>query len=72
MGAGPLVTRGSVVIVELPPTQTHEQAGKRPCVVVSSEQSVASARYEMVVIVPLTSTQLSGSLYPVIAKVMRT
>lgn len=68
MGAGSLVTRGSVVVVELPPTRTHEQAGRRPCIVVSNEQSVANARYEMVVVVPLTSTRLNGKLYPFITK----
>ena len=68
MGAGSLVTRGSVVVVELPETPTHEQSGLRPCVVVSSEQSVANARYEMIVVVPLTTTQLKGQLYPAITK----
>ena len=68
MGPGSLVKRGSLVIVELPPTQTHEQAGRRPCVVVSSETSVANARYDMLVVVPLTSTNLAGKLYPLIRK----
>ena len=66
MGRGSLVKRGSVVVVELPPTRTHAQAGRRPCVVVSSEASVMNARYDMLVIVPLTSTRLNGRLYPVI------
>lgn len=66
MGRGSLVKRGSVVVVELPPTLTHEQAGRRPCVVVSSEASVINARYDMLVIVPLTSTRLNGRLYQII------
>jgi mRNA-degrading endonuclease toxin of MazEF toxin-antitoxin module len=40
MGRGSLVKRGLVVVVELPRTLTREQAGRRPCVVVSSEASV--------------------------------
>lgn len=68
MGRGSLVKRGSVVVVELPPTPTHEQTGCRPCVVVSSEDSVVKARYEMLVIVPLSSTRLNGRLYPIIKK----
>ena len=68
MGRGSLVKRGSIVVVELPPTLTHEQAGRRPCVVVSSEASVMNARYDILVIVPLTSTRLNGRLYPVIKK----
>jgi len=54
MGRGSLVKRGSIVVVELSPTLTHELAGRRPCVVVSSEASVMTARYDMLVIVPLT------------------
>ena len=68
MGSGALVKRGSLVVVELPKTQTHEQAGRRPCVVVSSETSVENARYDMIVVVPLTTTTLSGKLYPLIKK----
>ncbi len=36
--------------------------------VVSSEASVINARYDMLVIVPLTSTRLNGRLYPIIKK----
>lgn len=68
MGAGSLVHRGSIVTVSLPSTPTHEQAGRRPCVVVSNEQSVVNARYDMIVVVPLTSTVLNGKLYPQLKK----
>lgn len=68
IGSGSLVKRGSIVTVELPHSQTHEQAGRRPCVVVSNEASVINARYDMIVVVPLTTTMLSGNLYPTIKK----
>ena len=68
MGARTLVKRGSLLIVELPPTITHEQAGRRPCIAVSSEESIANARYDMIVVVPLTTTKLTGRLYPEIKR----
>jgi len=68
MGSKILVQRGSLVVVELPPTETHEQYGRRPCMVVSSEGAVANAKYDMLVVVPHSSIQLSGVLYPTIRK----
>ncbi|MEN9847188.1 MAG: hypothetical protein RIS36_2335 [Pseudomonadota bacterium] len=62
MGRGSLVKRGSVVVVELPPTRTHEQAGGRPCVVVSSEASVMNARYFIDFTIPRSLT--SSSMIP--------
>lgn len=48
------VTRGSIWVIDLDPTVGHEQAKKRPCLVVSDDIFNNSAR-ELVVILPLTS-----------------
>lgn len=61
------VARGSVVVVDLEPTLGHEQRGTRPCVVVSDPLVVASQRFSMICVVPLTGTAGEGLLYPPIA-----
>jgi mRNA interferase MazF len=61
-----MVTRGAVVFISLDPTLGHEQAGDRPCVVVSAEGAVASLRFPVLAVVPLTSTPGVGLLYPAI------
>lgn len=58
------VARGSVVVVDLEPTLGHEQRGTRPCVVVSDPLVVASQRFSMICVVPLTGTAGEGLLYP--------
>lgn len=46
--------RGQVWTVDLNPVRGHEQAGHRPCVVVSADQFNRGSA-DLVVIVPLTS-----------------
>lgn len=61
-----ILARGSVVIVALDPTEGHEQRGRRPCIVVSSSDLASMQRYRVLVVVPLTSRQGLGHLYPVV------
>lgn len=58
--------QGDVVLVDLEPTIGSEQGFKRPCIVVSSETTIASSRSRpLYVIVPLTrSEKLIGNLAP--------
>ena len=58
------LARGSVVLVDLDPTQGHEQRGLRPCVAVSDPTVIASARFPLLAVVPLTGTPGEGALYP--------
>ena len=56
--------RGTVVLVELDPTQGHEQHGVRPCIVVSDPEVNADQRFPLVAVVPVTGTPGEGALYP--------
>lgn len=58
------IVRGSVVLAILSPIRGHEQAGTRPCVVVSDDAMNAHQRFPLVVVVPLTSREQHGPLYP--------
>lgn len=58
------LARGSVVLVDLDPTQGHEQHGLRPCVAVSDPAVIANARFPLLAVVPLTGTPGEGALYP--------
>ena len=62
-----MIERGSVVLLDLGPTVGHEQRGKRPCVVVSDPEVVASLRYPRFAVVPLTGGAGQGALYPEVA-----
>lgn len=62
-----MIERGSVVLLDLDPTVGHEQRGVRPCVVVSDPEVVASERYPLVAVVPLTGSSGQGALYPEVA-----
>jgi mRNA interferase MazF len=53
-----------VIVASLDPTMGHEQAGRRPCVVVSAPEISNDQRFPLVAIVPLTSTPGVGLLYP--------
>lgn len=59
--------RGHIVLVELDPTRGREQAGRRPCLVVSADVIAQHQRFPLLAIVPLTSTKLSGPIYPSLA-----
>ena len=50
------ITRGDVWLVDLGLTRGHEQAGPRPCVIMSFEE--LAGQYGMVVAVPTTRTLL--------------
>lgn len=63
-GAPVTFTRGTVVLLDLDPTQGREQRGTRPCVVVSDPEVVADQRFPLVGIVPVTGTAADGALYP--------
>jgi len=49
-------SRGEVWMADLDPTQGHEQAGQRPCVIVSSD-NFNHGPAGLLVVVPLTSRQ---------------
>ena len=67
-GAGRLsLARGTVVLVDLEPTQGHEQQGTRPCVVVSDEAVNSNQRFPLIAVVPVTGTPAQGALYPDLA-----
>ncbi len=46
--------RGEVWLADLSPTQGHEQAGMRPCLIVSVDQ-LNFGKSELVVVVPMTT-----------------
>lgn len=49
-----LICRGEIWFVDLDPTIGHEQAKKRPCLVIS-ESSYNQGPAELIVIIPITS-----------------
>lgn len=64
-GGGVLkLPRGAVVLVSLDPTLGREQAGLRPCVVLSDPEVTQDQRYPLLCVVPVTSTPGRGALYP--------
>lgn len=56
--------RGGVILVELDPTQGHEQRGVRPCVVVSDPEVTSNQRFPLICVIPVTGTAGEGLLYP--------
>ena len=58
-------TRGEIWLADLNPVRGHEQAGRRPVLVVSVNQFNQS-RADLVVIVPLTSTLRTLPLHVVV------
>ena len=64
-GGEPMIlSRGSVVLVELDPTVGNEQRGVRPCVVVSDPVVNQDQRFPVLCVVPVTGTLGVGALYP--------
>jgi len=55
MPAGPVAVRGDIWLADLNPVRGHEQAGRRPVLVVSVDPFNQS-RADLVVVVPITST----------------
>lgn len=60
--AGPEPERGEVYAVDLDPVEGHEQAGRRPLLVISIGAMNRSAA-ELVVGVPLTSTDWRNAMH---------
>lgn len=58
------LTRGTIVVVSLDPTQGHEQQGVRPCVVTTDPEVIKDQKFPMVCVVPVTKTEGEGALYP--------
>ena len=53
------------MIVEPDPASAgHEQAGRRPCVVVSDPAVSSALRFALLAVVPLTTTPLRQPFYP--------
>ena len=50
------VSRGEIWLVDLNPTRGHEQAGKRPCLVISVNMFNQGAS-ELIVVLPITSKE---------------
>ena len=59
-----ILSRGSVVLVELDPTVGNEQRGVCPCVVVSDPAVNQDQRFPVLCVVPVTGTLGVGVLYP--------
>lgn len=56
--------RGTVLLVSLASAEGHEQRGTRPGVLVSVAEVAADQRFPMVCVVPVTTTEGEGALYP--------
>jgi len=55
MPSGPAPARGDIWFADLNPVRSHEQAGRRPVLVVSVDPFNQS-RADLVVVIPITST----------------
>jgi mRNA interferase MazF len=55
MPNGPAAARGDIWLADLNPVRSHEQAGRRPVLVISVDPFNQS-RADLVVVVPITST----------------
>lgn len=51
------MVRGEVYFMDLAPRSGSEQAGRRPCVIVSHDVFSANPRWRSVTVVPLTSAE---------------
>lgn len=56
--------RGTVLLVSLASVKGHGQRGTRPCVLVSDPEVAADQRFPVVCVVPVTTTEGEGALYP--------
>lgn len=55
MPATPLAARGDIWLADLNPVRGHEQAGRRPVLVVSVD-AFNQSRADLIVVIPITST----------------
>jgi mRNA interferase MazF len=51
------MVRGEIYFVDLAPRSGSEQAGRRPCILVSHDAFTANPRWRSVTVVPLTSAE---------------
>jgi mRNA interferase MazF len=65
MPTGPAPVRGDIWLADLNPVRSHEQAGRRPVLVISVDRFNQS-RAELVVVVPITSTLRSIPFHVVV------
>jgi mRNA interferase MazF len=56
--------RGAILQIDFDPTLGHEQRGLRPAVLVSDPAVIAHQRFPLICVVPVTSTEGQGALYP--------
>lgn len=56
--------RGAILQVDFDPTLGHEQRGLRPAVLVSDPAVIGHQRFPLLCVVPVTSTEGQGALYP--------
>ncbi len=56
--------RGAILQVDFDPTLGHEQRGLRPAVLISDPAVIAHQRFPLLCVVPITSTEGQGALYP--------
>ncbi len=56
--------RGAILQVDFDPTLGHEQRGLRPAALVSDPAVIAHQRFPLLCVVPITSTEGQGALYP--------
>lgn len=59
---------GQILWADLPLRQPpgHEQAGRRPVLVVGVPEDIQAIPYRVLIVVPLTRTRLQGPLFPVL------
>ena len=51
------MVRGDIYFVDLQPRSGSEQAGRRPCIIVSTDAFNLACRWRSVTVVPLTSSE---------------
>ena len=51
------MVRGEIYLMKLSPRSGSEQAGRRPCIIVSCDAFTANPRWRSVTVVPLTSAE---------------
>ena len=56
--------RGAILQVDFNPTLGHEQRGIRPAVLISDPTVVDHQRFPLLCVIPITSTEGQGALYP--------
>lgn len=54
-------------MLSLDPVVGHEQAGSRPCVIVSDPDVLSDMKFPLACVVPVTGTPGHGALYPSLA-----